>query len=585
MVSGATIRRNFRRTRVITACLVCLFGLAAVFVTAQWWRDRAEQQLESKAAETLAVQAEALSGILDKYRLLPPLLSREESIVALFSDPDRDTSEAARRKAIEIGGMSGAKEVAFLYPDGRVLATAGGLFTDNREEHVLLLEAVRQGRLGRQAISLDSEQRAYAFAFGVRQDNVLIGAIAVYVDFDPVEATWSLSTNPIFITDPTGTVFLTNQPLWRLQHLDALMSEAGTPGHFLVGGKVLHSDLTLHLPLLDWQLHVLSDERPLVTAAWTGGIIAGLVGLLVGALAFVLVMRREGQLLRMRRDRAAALRLERLVRERTKALSETNVSLSREIDERRQTEEQLRKTQAELVQAAKMAALGQMSAAISHEYNQPLAAIRTYSDNARRFLEKGNTGSVSDNLTRISGLVDRMAQLSQSLLSFSRKPGTTVKAIALAPVLDEALMLVLPRARKAGVAVETRIEGGPHRVLGGQIRLSQVFVNLINNGIDAISGSGRDGGKVMLTVAGEGDCVVVRVEDNGPGIPPERRDSVFEPFFTTKEVGAGIGIGLSIASNIVADFGGSIAVGESGSGGACFAVRLCAADASDIAAE
>ncbi|WP_419908543.1 sensor histidine kinase [Hoeflea sp.] len=564
---------------------MCLFSLAAVFATAAWWRDRAEQQLESKAAETLAVQAEALSGILDKYRLLPPLLSREDSIISLFGDDGRDMSEAARRKAIEIAGMSGAKDVAFLFPDGRVLATAGDLFTGKREEHLQLLDVVRQGRLGRQAISLDSEQRAYAFAFGVREQNALVGAIAVYVDFDPVEATWSLSTNPIFITDPTGTVFLTNQPLWRLQQLDSLMTEAGTPGHFLVGGKVLHGDLTRHLPLLVWELHVLSDERPLITAAWTGGIIAALVGLLIGALAFVVVMRREGQILRMRRDRAAALRLERLVRERTKALSETNVSLSREIDERRQTEDQLRKTQAELVQAAKLAALGQMSAAISHEFNQPLAAIRTYSDNAHRFLEKGNTGTVSENLTRIGGLVDRMAQLSQSLLSFSRKPGTAVKAIALEPVLDEALMLVLPRARKAGVAVETDIEGGPYRVLGGQIRLSQVFVNLINNGIDAISGAGKGGGKVTLRVLDEGESIAVLVEDNGPGIPPERRDSVFEPFFTTKDVGAGIGIGLSIASSIMTDFGGSIDVGESKAGGACFTVRLCAADASDIAAE
>ncbi|MEX3010248.1 sensor histidine kinase [Hoeflea sp. TYP-13] len=583
MVSGATIRRNFRRTRVTTACAVCLFALAAIFISAEWWRQRAEQQLENKAAETLAVQAEALSGILDKYRLLPPLLSREKSVVALFDDMGADTSDAARQKAIEIAGMSGAKEVAFLYPDGRVLATAGGLFSENAEEHRKLLEAVRQGRLGRQAISLDSEQRAYAFAFGVRKDSKLIGAIAVYVDFDPVEATWSLSTNPIFVTDQTGTVFLTNRPLWRLRPLSDLMADAAAPDHYLVGGNVLHSDLTRHLPLLDWQLHVLSDERPLVTAAWIGGIIAGLVSLLFGAVAFIVVQRREAQLLRMRRDRASALRLERLVRERTKALSETNISLSREIDERRLTEEQLRKTQAELVQATKLAALGQMSAALSHEFNQPLAAIRTYSDNAHRFLERGKTDNVSDNLTRISGLVDRMARLSRSLLSFSRKPGTAIKPVPLAPVLDEALMLVRPRAKKAGVALETEIHGGPYYVLGGQIRLSQVFVNLINNAVDALAG--QENGKVLITVGAQGDGVIVRVEDNGPGIPEDQRGSVFEPFFTTKDVGAGIGIGLSIASSIVRDFGGTIELEEAAGGGACFSVCLRAADASDIAAE
>jgi two-component system C4-dicarboxylate transport sensor histidine kinase DctB len=274
--SGATISRNFVRMRVLTACAMLVFAVVAVAASAAWWRQRAEQQLESKAAETLALQAEALSGILDKYRLLPPLLSREDSVAALFESRGEDVAAAARAKAIEIAGMSGAKEVAFFYPDGRMLAAAGDIFTGNPQEHRRLLEAVRQGRLGRQAISLDSEQRAYAFAFGVRRHGRLIGAIAVYVDFDPVEAAWSLSTNPIFVTDRNGSVFLTNRPDWRLKPLLELMSGTSTPDRYLVGGKVLHGDLTRHLPLLDWQLHVLSDRRPLNAASWTGGIFAGL---------------------------------------------------------------------------------------------------------------------------------------------------------------------------------------------------------------------------------------------------------------------------------------------------------------------
>ncbi|MEM9106194.1 MAG: hypothetical protein AAGC96_11120, partial [Pseudomonadota bacterium] len=160
--SGAMIRRSFLRMRLLTAGVMLLFAVVAVAASAVWWRQQAEQQLQNKAAETLAVQAEALAGILDKYRLLPPLLSREESVVALFETQGADVAAKARAKAIEIAGMSGAKEVAFLYPDGRVLATAGDIFTGNADEHRSLLEAVRQGRLGRQAISLDSEQRAYA---------------------------------------------------------------------------------------------------------------------------------------------------------------------------------------------------------------------------------------------------------------------------------------------------------------------------------------------------------------------------------------------------------------------------------------
>ncbi|MCR9136512.1 MAG: ATP-binding protein [Alphaproteobacteria bacterium] len=583
MTRGAEIRGSFRRTRIIAACLFVAVSAAAIVISAELWREQAERQLQAKAAETLAVQAEALTGILDKYRLLPPLLSREASVLTLFRSGGVDDG-AARRKAIEIHGMSGAKEVAFLYPDGRVLATAHDLFAEDISAQGQLLTAARQGRLGRQAISLESGERIYGFASGVWDDGRLLGILAVYVDFDPVEATWSLSTNPIFVTDRSGLVFLTNRPAWRLKPASTLMSGATSARRMFLGGdQIPHGDVTRTLPLLGWELHVLSDERPLATARWTGGVIAALVCLLLGAVMAFFIQRREANTLRMRQDRAAALRLERLVRERTRALSQTNLSLSHEIEERRQTEDVLRKTQAELVQAAKLAVLGQMSAALSHEFNQPLAALRTYSDNAKRFLDKGKLDSVGDNLTRIGGLVDRMAGLSRSLLSFSRKPGNKTSAVPLGPVLDESLQLVQPRARKAGVLLQRGASDAPYHVLGGHIRLSQVFVNLINNAVDAVEDCEQ--GCVWISVQERPEEIVVRVEDNGPGIPEDMRAKVFDPFFTTKDVGSGIGIGLSIVSSIVHDFGGRIDLEASEHGGARFAVRLKVAETESLAAE
>ncbi len=197
--------------------------------------------------------------------------------------------------------------------------------------------------------------------------------------------------------------------------------------------------------------------------------------------------------------------------------------------------------------------------------------------------EKGKTENVTDNLTRIGGLIDRMAVLSRSLLSFSRKPGTKTNVVPLGPILDEALMLAQPRARKAGVELKRESDDESHRVLGGHIRLSQVFVNLINNAADAVSG--QDGGCVRISVGAEADEVVVSVEDNGPGIPDEQRAAVFEPFFTTKDVGAGIGIGLSIVSSIVRDFDGRIDLDDSQYGGARFSVRLKSAEGDRMAAE
>ncbi len=583
MVSGYTIRRSFRQLQLAVLLLTVVVGAAAAYGSGLFLRMQAERQLQVRAAETLAVQTEALTGILDKYRLLPPLLAREKSVIALFEGAG-DAAEA-KRKAIEISGMSGAEDVAFMRPDGSVLASADYNFPISHAQQRALLDASAQGRLGRQALITGDGRRVYAFAFGVRQGSRLLGHVAVYVNFDAVEATWSLSPDPVYVIDRSGAVFLSNRPEWRLQPFSSIASVNGQSLQYRDGDGVLTgSDLSRHLPLLDWQLHVLTDRRPLFSASVVGGVIAGLVVLLIGAGMFALVQWREAQILRMRRDRSTALKLERLVRERTRALRETNLSLSQEIDERRQAEERLRKAQAELVQAGKLAALGQMSAALSHEFNQPLAAIRTYSDNAVRLLEKDRIDSVRDNLGRITGLVDRMAGLSRSLLSFSRKPGTSVKPVALAPIVDEALMLTKPRANKAGVVIEWDAPDDMPQVLGGRIRLSQVFVNLINNAVDAIGDRGH--GRVVVSFSSDDEGnVAACVDDDGPGVSDEIADSVFEPFFTTKGVGSGIGIGLSIASGIVRDFGGRIALEKSELGGARFVVWLQSVDSHREAAE
>jgi len=578
MRSRPAIEKRFRLTR--TGLFIAWAVISAVVVT---WSvrsagHRALAEVMQKAGETLAVQTETLSGVLDKYRLLPPLLARQSSIRALFIRDVQGNAQAldARRTVEEIAGMSAALDVAFLFPDGEVLAHARGPFVKAGEGLPQLMEAARQGRLGRAALSLGGNQRTYAFSSGVRRDGKLVGVVIVYVDFYRVEAAWALSAQRIFVTDRTGTVFLANDPAWRLKPMSSLR-KAGQPGSYLINGAFEERlDLTRRLPVLDWDLHVLANPTPVATARLSAGSIAMLACLLLGMIMLVALRRGEAAILRARSDRATALRLERVVRDRTRALSVTNRSLSREVDVRREAEERLRKTQAELVQTAKLAALGQMSAALSHEFNQPLAAIRTYADNATRFLERGATSEVAGNLSRINSLVDRMAELSRTLLSFSRKPGATIGPVPLGTILEEALLLARPRARAAGVAIEVGDTVGGLQVQGGRIRLGQVFVNLVNNAIDAL-GETRDG-VVEITARQVDDRIVVKVTDNGPGIAPEALGKVFDPFFTTKGVGEGIGVGLSIVDNIIRDFDGTITASNRPEGGACFTISLRAAN-------
>jgi two-component system C4-dicarboxylate transport sensor histidine kinase DctB len=434
MQSRAAIERQFRRFR---------FGLflvwAVVLALIVAWsvrsaRERALSEVMQKAGETLSVQTEILSGVLDKYRLLPPLLSRQSSIRALFVRDAEGNAQAvdARRIAESTASMSAAMDVAFFFPDGELLANARGSFIDRAEGLPELIEVALQGRLGRAAVANSQGERTYAFSSGVRREGKFVGVVIVYVDFYRVEAAWALSARRIFVTDKEGTVFLANDPAWRLKNISNLREAAESDRYLIDGRFEPRMDLVRGLPLLEWDLHVLADPAPVAAARLSAASIATLVGLLAGMIALVVLRRSEEAIIKARTDRATALRLERVVRDRTRALSITNQSLSQEVEVRREAEERLRKTQKELVQTAKLAALGQMSTALSHEYNQPLAAIRSYADNALRFLDKGALSEVSGNLARINGLVERMAELSRTLLSFSRKPGASIGRFRLA---------------------------------------------------------------------------------------------------------------------------------------------------------
>ena len=585
----SSVRRRYANVGLAAILATAGFGLVFAWVAQSIVADRAQRTVFASAREALALQTETLSGVLEKYRLLPPLLSRRNDIVAVFAASRSPAGIlAARDMAVEIASYSGAMDVAFADAAGRVFASARGIFDNSRLNEEALLDAARQGRLGRELLSPEARERAYVFASAVRLNNELIGVIAIYVRMDQIEQTWALSANPIAVTDADGMVFISNRPAWQSRRLfgdpasSALFREEGDEQGRTV--RLSGSNATSYLaasrplPLMGWTLHVLADRSAVVAARLSAALVAVLAALLAGSLAFLLVKRKEATQLRQLRAEASAQRLENLVRERTADLTEVNAALAHEVSERTEAEEQLRKTQAELIQAAKLAALGQMSATLSHEYNQPLAAIRTYADNATQFLVRGKAAAAADAVARIAGLVERMSELSRTLLSFARKPGTEVEDILLAPVVDEALMLAGPRARKAGITIKREGSISNVKVRGGHVRLTQVVVNLVNNAIDALTGIGSKSAvekpEIIVRVSRMNSRIALSVEDNGPGVPDEVRERMFEPFYSTKGVGEGLGIGLSIVYNIVREFDGSVSVSEVPGGGARITVLL-----------
>ena len=258
--------------------------------------------------------------------------------------------------------------------------------------------------------------------------------------------------------------------------------------------------------------------------------------------------------------------------ERTHELREANAALRSEIEEKRRTEAQLRDTQNSLVQAGKLAALGQMSAAIAHEINQPLAAIRTFVASTKVYSSRGDGARVSTNLDLINGLAERMANITSHLKTFARKSEVgKAETVDVERAVQGAMLLIESQIGLSGTALETDV---PRNVFvrGYAVQLEQVIVNLLQNALHAVADVDKPA--ISLQVAATDDVVSIKVVDNGSGIPQEHLDQIFDPFFTTKAIGKGLGLGLSISYGIVRDFNGEIRASNRKEGGAEMIIEL-----------
>jgi two-component system C4-dicarboxylate transport sensor histidine kinase DctB len=298
-------------------------------------------------------------------------------------------------------------------------------------------------------------------------------------------------------------------------------------------------------------------------------VLAASLFLLVGLLlAWTVLQRRATLAERLALQKAAQADLERQVAERTADLTRANDDLHR--------------MQADLVQAGKLAALGRMSAALSHEINQPLAAARNYADNAGLLIDRGELPRARENIGQILGLIDRMAAIARHLRSVARKPNEPLKVVDLAAAVREALTIAQGRLAAAGAEVTLDLPAGLPMVQGGPVRLQQVIVNVLSNAADAVEGTADR--RITLSGRMQGDDVTLSVRDRGPGVPPAIADRIFDPFFTTKQVGSGLGLGLSISYNIMQDFQGDLRVANHPEGGAVFTLVMRRASPGAMAA-
>ncbi len=591
------LRRMASRTPRISArwSLTLQIGAFALLMAVLVW-PQVQRYFLNEAAEQNSVTSrlvgDGLRSALDRYAPLPHLIAARPELSQLLRRPnDRDLAAGVNELLLNTAISVTASDVYLMDTAGLTIAASSyrkerSFVGRNFSYRPYFIQAIAGGLGQYFALGTTSGERGYFYAAPVRDGPHIIGVVAVKFTVDAFEARWREASSDIIVTDRAGIVFMASRPDWRLRASVALTparrAEIEQNRQYPLD-RLTPLDLEhkigpggIQLAIIDGAEYMLATSTATQAAGWTVTSLRRAAPARLQAAVLFAILAMLGLLMilaaRVLRHRAAQRMRARKLLERR--VDERTAALSHEITERRRTEETLRRTQAGLVQAGKLSALGQMSAALSHEFNQPLQAVKAYAENAQTFLDRGETSEVRDNIGRISRMADRMAAISKHLRNFARRPGEAIGPITLISVIEDALAVSAPKAKANGVQLDyIRPEGAPW-VMGGHVRLQQVLVNLVSNGIDAAGAQGRLDIAVLPSAGGW----QVTVRDTGPGLPPGAAEQMFDPFFTTKPMGQGLGLGLSISYNIVRDFGGTLWGADHHEGGAIFGVDLVAAD-------
>lgn len=562
-------------------------------------------ELEGNARQELDLYISHLNGQFERFAYLPPLLADDFRLHSLLIAPgNREQQDQVNQFLEHVNAIAGSLDVYLMDRQGNTLAASNWrkpltFVGRNFAFRPYFVEAMR-GRAGRYyALGTTSGRRGFYFSYPVGDRDEPLGVVVVKIDIDTLENDWRNEGSELIITDPDGIIFVATRPEWRYRGILPLSAdtmarirasrrypddrlapiryrqEQLASGAQLVrlggpGGAGFIS-VASYMPLADWQVRLLVSQKVIAPQLWQTRLLA-LTLMILGATGGWLYAARRRRQRELETERRAAMQealdeLERRVDRRTLDLTEANRLLRHEVEGHERTRD-------ELIQAAKLAALGQMSAGINHELNQPLAAMRTYSDNARAYLERENLEQVAWNLQQISELTSRMAQISGQLKVFSRKSSGQRIRVSLRACLDGAMRILRTRVSEVGAQLQIDMPDADLSVAADMVQLEQVLVNLIGNACNALLDV--DERRIDVTARRDGERVRVQVRDSGQGIGADDLAHIFDPFFTTSD--SGLGLGLSISHTIAQRLGGSLTAGNADGGGAVFTLTLVAWD-------
>ena len=589
-----------------------------------WVKQRQLDELHRTLDSRAELYAASIGGALNKYEFLPLAVAQSDAVAQLLERPSADKVTQINAYLVDMNRRAGAFAVYVLDDKGTTLASSNW---QDRSSYVGVNYGFRPyfknaiaGGIGRfYGIGFSTFEAGYFISQPVQRDGRILGIVAAKVNLDWIEQSWRTpgAGEQIWVKDANGVIILATTPAFKFKTLaplsPAAKNDISAQRQFLqenlpiLPHKVLRqfadgaSVMTLErqqsgdtpalsgsadkadylavnraLGPLQWQITVLA-ELDQVNAAARNAAMAAALGWALLLLALMYARQRRRRIadkLNAQQTLARAYeQLEIKVEQRTADLVHANGRLQAEVAERERAEQTLRYAQAELVQSGKLAAIGQMAAGVTHELNQPLAALQTFSDNAKVFLARGQIDDALDNLSTISDLVKRLGYVTSQLKGFARRSDDARKPVSVRQAFAQTMLQIRTRKHSQRLTLHESWLEDDIIVLCNAIGLEQVFTNLITNAMDAVPES--EPVQIWFQVRREGSLAVLHITDNGPGIPLASLDKIFDPFYTTKE--HGLGLGLSISAGILRAAGSALAVRNRSAqegGGAQFTITL-----------
>ncbi len=557
------------RVRIALMIVIAVAGVV-VWITNKSLTHSFTETTRNRAELRLALYSGNLVSELRQHAIVPQLLARDQALILALQSQDFSLST---QRLISFVEEIGAASIALMDKDGRTVAATDRIeLGSNHGNAPYFVDAIRSNTTVFSII--EREVGGYQFTYSRRlvDSSGTLGVILIEVDLHKFERAWAGISDAVMVTDSEGTVVLATEARWRrLSEEEALKHQtpvgaiqrairvttdwSAVPADAYLRGEAVMR-LESRVPFQGWRIMsytTYASIREKVNAV----IALEIMGFaLLLALVFYALSRKTALRMALFQRESAELRV-------------LNARLQREIAERERVQQTLAVAEQSLAQSSKLAALGEMSAAVSHELNQPLAAMKTYLAGARLLLNRNRPEEALSSFGRIDDLIGRMGAITRQLKSYARKGGDEFAPVNIGDALASSLAMMEPQLRQRHVKITRMLPEDTVLVMADRMRLEQVMVNLLRNALDATK-SVHDPELEILVSAGE--SVTVTVRDNGDGI--KDFDNLFEPFYTTKQPGDGVGLGLAISSGIVNDLGGRLTARNGEEGGAVFEIQL-----------